>query len=314
MAFIPVSLPIQELLLTNFVTDIASITNSNTLLLQDTLEDLVNNLEIDIQNRSIGTTTPISYIKTNDLIIEDSGLIYQSGSPTPTPIATLSKNGNNESIFTVDIIVANLSSNFNSITLNDLVVNSSSTFDGPSTHNAPLTLNSSVVESAESIQADLTWGGVSSTPATATLTLSNTSRQNIFITLKASTLPEPTPVYDGTSIDTNISEFNILIDFDSTNPPVPNTKFTIYLVDVINSVFASIKTPVQLATIPIKIIAGQNLSTSTPIILHDNVNSVGLANSNTFNDYRTNIEFNYIIDANNNDRLLATNLVGATLF
>ena len=60
MAFSPVSLPIQEILLTNFVTDIATISNANDLLLQDKLEDLINLMEIDLNTLAIVDSPPSS--------------------------------------------------------------------------------------------------------------------------------------------------------------------------------------------------------------------------------------------------------------
>ena len=324
MPFTPISLPIQQILMTNFVTDIATITNANTLLLQAKLEDLINDLEIDITNTSIGSTNPINYLKAQTVILQDTGLIYQAGSPTPTIIATLAKNISNESILTVDHIVTNLTAGFNTITTNDLTINTTATFDGTSTFNAPVTINSSVIESKETVQADLLWTGVPGTPAESTITLSNTSRQNIFLTLNASTAPDPTPVYDGsTSVDPNITEFRINIDFDLTNPPAQNTKFTIYIVDVINSAsLTSIANTtiipyapyVQTWANPIKFIAGTNLNTTNSIILHDNANSVGIPNASTYAPYGSSVTFNYIIDSTTNDRLLATSLVGTSLF
>lgn len=317
MPFTPISLPIQQILMTNFVTDIATITNANTLLLQAKLEDLINDLEIDIAGTSIGTTTPINYLKAQTVILQDTGLIYQAGSPSPTVIATLAKNISNESILTVDHIVTNMTAGFDTITTNDLTVNTTATFDGTSEFNAPVTINNSVIESKELVQADLLWTGTPGTPAEATITLSNTSRQNIFLTLKASTAPDTTPVYDGsTAIDSNITAFNIIIDFDATNPPAENTKFTIYLVDVIDSVaLATIVSPyVQTWASPIEFIAGTNLNTTNTILLHDDINSVGIADSTTYNPYGASVTFNYIIDSNNDDRLLATSLVGTSIF
>jgi hypothetical protein len=139
--------------------------------------------------------------------------------------------------------------------------------------------------------------------------------------LNASTAPDPTPVYDGVgTIDSNINEFNIIIDFDAVNPPEPNTKFTIYIVDVINSIsLTSIATVpsapyVQTWASPIKFIAGTNLNTTNSILLHDTVNSVGLPDTTTLNPYGLSVTFNYIIDVNNDDRLLATSLVGTSVF
>lgn len=324
MPFTPISLPIQQILMTNFVTDIATITNSNTLLLQAKLEDLINDLEIDIATTSIGTTNPITYLKAQTVILQDTGLIYQTGTPTPTIISTLSKNISNESIFTVDHIISNLTAGFDTITTNDLIIATSAIFSGTSTFGGAVTINSSLIESKESVQADLLWTGTIGTPAESTIVLSNTSRQNIFLTLKASTAPTPNPVYDGsTAVNPNISEFNIIINFDAVNPPLQNTKFTIYIVDVINSVsLTSIANTtvipyapyVQTWANPIKLIAGTNLDTTNSIILHNNVNSVGVADSSTYTQYGSSVTFNYIIDSNSDDRLLATSLVGTSLF
>jgi hypothetical protein len=317
MPFTPISLPIQQILMTNFVTDIATITNANTLLLQAKLEDLINDLEIDIANTSIGTDTAINYLRAQTVILQDTGLIYQTGSPSPTIIATLAKNISSESVLTVDHIVTNMTAGFDTITTNDITIVNSATFTGTADFNAPVTINSSVVESKESVTANLTWAGVVGTPAEATITLSNTSRQNIFLTLKASTAPTPTPVYDGTTaIDPDISEFNIIIDFDLTNPPAQNTKFTIYIVDVINSpALTTIVVPyVQTAAIPIKFIAGTNLNTTNAILLHDDASSVGVASSASYLPYGASVTFNYIIDTLNDDRLLATSLVGTSIF
>jgi hypothetical protein len=319
MPFTPISLPIQQILMTNFVTDIATITNANTLLLQAKLEDLINDLEIDIATTSIGTTNPINYLKAQTVILQDTGLIYQAGSPTPAIIATLAKNISNESILTVDHIVTNMTAGFDTVTTNDLTITNSATFTGTAVFNAPVTINSSVIESKETVQADLLWNGVGGNPAEATITLSNTSRQNIFLTLKASTAPDPTPVYNGSGIvNVTIPEFNIIIDFDLTNPPAQNTKFTIYIVDIVNSSLTSIASPlapyVQTWASPIKFIAGTNLNTTNSIILHDNASNVGVPDTTTLNQYGSSVTFNYIIDSTSDDRLLATSLVGTSLF
>jgi hypothetical protein len=315
MAFTPISLPIQQILMTNFVTDIATITNANTLLLQAKLEDLINNLEIDTSTLSIGTTTPITYIKTQSVIIEDQSLVYQTGSPTPVIIASLTKNGSNESIFQVDRLITNIDASFSAVTLNTLLLNTSAIFNGSPVFNTPITINSSVIESKESIVSSLTWSGTLASPATTTVTLTSTSKQNIFITLQATAAPTANAVYNGASIAAGINEFQIIFDFDLTSPPLPNTKFTIYIVDVIEaSASSSITSPVQLATIPIKYIAGTNLNTTNSIILHNNVNNVGIPSTVTFNQYGTNVTFDYILDSNNDDRLVVSSTVGASIF
>ncbi len=313
MPFTPISLPIQQILMTDFVTDIATITNSNALLLQAKLEDLINDLEIDISNKSIGTDSAINYIKAQSVIIEDTSLIFQTGSPSPTIIASLTKNISNESIFQVDRLITNIDASFDIISVNDLTINTLSTFDGDSVFNASVTINSSFIESKESINQTLTWDGTPGQPATTTVVLSNTSKQNIFITLKA-TDSGANPVYSGGSIDSDISEFKINFNFDLTNPPAPNTKFTVYIVDFLaNTSLISLTTAVATAAIPIKLVGLTNLSTSNSIITHDGSSNVGLNSSSDFTQY-LNVTFNYILDANNDDRIVVTSLVGAELF
>lgn len=315
MPFTPVALPIQQILMTNFITDIATITNANTLLIQAKLEDLINDLEIDISGLSIGTDNPINYLRAQSVIVQDQSLLYQTGSPTPTIIASLTKNISNESIFQVDHLITNIDADFDIITVNDLTVDVSATLDGTSTFNAPITINSSLAQSKESVIADLTWDGTIGGAAEATLTLTSTSRQNIFVTVRASAAPTPNAVFDGTNIDSDISEFQLVLDFDSVSPPAPNTVFTIYIVDFIEAqASTSITNPVQLATIPIKILGGTNQSISAPIKTHDDTNSVGAPSSATFEQYGVNVTFNYILDLNNDDRLVVSSLIGASIF
>ena len=82
----------------------------------------------------------------------------------------------------------------------------------------------------------------------------------------------------------------------------------------INSLSSSIAGVVQSAGIEIKLVAGTNQSTSTAILLHDNINDVGIPDTTQFVPYGTNITLNYILDSLNDDRLLVTSLVGAEIF
>ena len=115
-------------------------------------------------------------------------------------------------------------------------------------------------------------------------------------------------------INAAITNFKIIIDFDLTTPPLPNTKFTIYIVDVVNSVAASIMSVLQLAALPFTIEGGTNLSIAAPIITHNNTSSIGLASTIALEQYGTNITFNYILDSATDDRLIVSSLVGASIF
>jgi hypothetical protein len=319
MPFTPIALPIQQLLLTDFVTDIASITNSNTLLLQAQVEDLINNFEIDTNGMTIGTDNPITSIKTQSLIMNDTGFLLQTGSPNPSTIASLVKNGSGQSVLTVDILNVNTSSGFNGATLNTLTLNGPADFNGETTFDGKVAIRQGFSESKENVVVLLEANSpVTPVSATGTLTLTNTSRQNIFVTLKASMGPvSSTPVYNGTDIINTITTFNLNINFDATNPPAENTVFTIHIADTTEATLnTSILSKVQLAQVQILIKGNQNLNAApvAQIITHDNVNSVGVQNSATLENYGTNVSFVYIKDSNTNDRLIVKSLVGAQIF
>ena len=321
MAFTPVSIPIQEILLSDFVTDIASISNTNDLLLKDKIEDLINVLEIDLNTISIGTDSPINYVKAGTVIAQGNGFIFQTNAPVQV-ISKIEKNVSNESVFTIDRIDANLSIDTDIFTVNNITVNTALTSNGAAVFNASLKLNSQFTESKESVTLDLT--KTSATDGSARLTLTSTSRKNIFVTLKATSAPTLNPLYDGVSaIVAGITNLAVYVDFDAANPPAPNSSFTIYIVDVIEGITStSIITAVTLAAIPVVISGGFNLNVgpASTILLHDSTSLVGvnpassLPSNTQIVQYRNNASLLYIIDQTSNDRLIVTSLVGMELF
>jgi len=326
MAFSPVSLPIQEILLTNFVTDIATISNANDLLLQDKLEDLINLMEIDLNTLAIGTDNPINYVRAESFVIQDTGFTFQTGTPTQI-IARLEKNANTQSVLTVDRINNNILIDTDLLTANDVTINNSLTIGAPAVANSTVQLNSSLIESKESVILDLE-KSVGGTEAVARLTLTSTSRQNIFVKLKATTSPTLNFVYDGVSaFAPSITSIELYVDFDTNNPPVQNTQFTIYLVDIVDEFTStSIIPAANTGTLPLKIKAGTNLSTSNTILLHANTGNVGVnptstnfagsavLNSNVHRPYGHNISLLYILDENLDDRLIINHMVGMEFF
>ena len=185
MAFTPVSLPIQEILLTNFVTDIASISNANSLLLKDKLEDVVNLLEIDLTAISIGTDTAINSIKTKNVIIQETGLIFQTGTPNQI-IARLEKNSSTQSVFTVDKLNVNIEIDTDSTVANSVTVNDALISNGPTLLTSSLEFNAQLIESKETVTATLT---NAATEAEARITLTSGSKKNILVKLSAVTSP-----------------------------------------------------------------------------------------------------------------------------
>lgn len=315
MAFTPVDLPIQEILLSDFVTDIGTITNSNILILKDKLEDLLNNFEIDINTISIGTDNAINYIKSQNIIIQDGGFIFQTGSPNQI-IAKLEKNISSQSVLTVDILNIDSSITTDTLSVNSIVVNDSLIINGPTISNSSFELKSALIESKETITYLLE---KNLTVAETRIVLTNTSKNEIFLKLQAETNIGATQVWDGANIVAGIIDFIVYIDFDINFPPAQNTIFTIHLVDVIsNTTSLSITDAITLAGIPIKFKAGTNLNSAAPILLHYDLDtegfSLGINPPTIIYKYGANMSLLYILDEDTNDRLLIKNLVGMEIF
>ena len=323
MAFTPVSLPIQEILLTNFVTDIASISNANSLLLKDKLEDVVNLLEIDLTAISIGTDTAINSIKTKNVIIQETGLIFQTGTPNQI-IARLEKNSSTQSVFTVDKLNVNIEIDTDSSVANSVTVNDALISNGPTLLTSSLEFNAQLIESKETVTATLT---NAATEAEARITLTSGSKKNILVKLSAVTSPNLNYVYDGVSaFAVGITKFVLYVDFDAVNPPAQNSTFTISFVDIVENITStSILTAVNGNNMPVVISGGQNLSalpTPVPIYLHDGSYDIGvnpistnpILNSNIISYYGNNATFLYILDENTDDRLIVTSTVGMEFF
>lgn len=330
MAFLPVSLPIQEILLTNFVVDIATISNANDLLLKDKVEDLLNNFEIDTNALSIGTDNPINFVRAKTFIIQDTGFIFQTGSPSQI-IARLEKNSSSESVLTIDRLNVNLIAGLEDLTVNTVVVNNSTTFDGPVVSNSSVESKGAMIESKETVTTNLVNTG---TEAEARITLTSTSKKNIFVKLRAVTAPNLNFVYDGVSaLDPAILLISLNIDFDANNPPAQNTVFNIYLVDVVEEFGGSSIYPAIISgLIPIVVRGGQNLNATpvAPVYLHNNLgpltydvginpNSTNLQGSdilksNIPSQYGHSLSLMYILDENTQDRLIINGMVGMEFF
>lgn len=325
MAFTPISLPIQEILETDFITDIRLIDNANFSILKDKLEDLINNLEINTNTLSIGTDNPINYIKTQSVIMQDTGFIFQTGTPLQI-ISRLYKNGSSQSIFDVDFINVNKSISVDGITVNDIAVNDTLTVGGKSTFNNVVEFKTQVIESKETISVLLQKS--SATVASARITLTSTSRQNILLKLVADANVGPTQVYNGVDFGT-ITDFILYIDFDTNNPPTQNAKFTFTIVDVRannipQTLLSDTITPsysqglVTTQNVNIKFKAGLNNNTTNQILLDYNLEaistSLGITPPNTIKPYGSKVSLLYIIDENNNDRLLIESMIGMSLF
>ena len=326
MAFSPINLAIQEILQTDFITDLAQIHNSNVLILKDKLEDLINTFEMDINTISIGVDNPINNINTQNVIMQDGGFIFQTGIPNQI-IAKLEKNGSDESVLNVDHLNIDMISSMNDLSVNTATVNTSLTSAGPATFTNTLKYDSSIVESKETVSVPVTYNIVTN-EAEGRITLTNTSRRNIYVNLSCATAIGPNQVYDTgtTSLNAGIIDFSFYIDFDANNPPAQNTTFTIYLVDVVeDSTSSSISSDVNLAGLELKFKAGVNAAAANaPIVLHNDFVTnnlfLGIRSTNAnvlaqaITENAANATFNYILDQNTNDRLLITSMVGMEVY
>lgn len=323
MAFTPIDLPIQEILQSDFIVDIAQIHNSNVLILKDKIEDLINTFEIDINTISIGVDNPINNIKTQNVIFQDGGWILQTGVPNQV-IASLSKNGSSLSVLKVDYLDVDFEVNVDLIESNSVTVNNLLTTESESLLKGKITYQSSLVESKETVAALLEFNGINS--AEARISLTDTSKRNIYVTLSAETNLGATQVWDGVSFAAGLTNIKLYLDLDLNSPMDPNTSFTIYIADVIeNSSNSSITTQVNLSNLPVTINAGVNLSAgSAQILLHNDFDSSSLKLginpastdllSSSVTAYSSNVTFNYIVDSNTIDRFIITSFSGMEVF
>lgn len=328
MAFLPIDLPITEILLTNFVTDIATISNANDLILKDKIEDVVNQLEIDTVALTIGTDNPINYVRAQSFIIQDTGFTFQTGTPSQI-IAKLEKNTNTESVLTVDNLNVNLIAGVENLSVNSLTVNTDLTVDGPAVVNSSLECKAAMIDSKETVT--LTLSKASATQAEAILTLTSASKRHIFVKLKAVSAPNLNFVYDGVGGFGTITKFVLYIDFDANNPPAQNTTFTIHLVDIVEETASvSILTDVNANVINTTIAGGTNqsaLPAPAAILLHNgsgtlnlgiNMASINPASSVLLSNfhyyYGHSATFTYILDEITNDRLIVDSMVGMEFF
>lgn len=324
MAFQPVSLAIQEILFSHYVTDMAHISNANDVILQDKIEDLLNNLEIDLTTLSIGTDNPINYIRTQNLILQDTGFTLQTGSPA-TIIAKLEKNSGNESVLTIDRLNVDLIASVEDISVNSLTVNDDLTVDGSVDFTSSFTTSGSRVKAKETVTAEVTLNG---SVGEARLILTSSSKENIFVRLRAVSSPDLSPVYIGAG-SFAVNSLELYLDFDENNPPAQNATFTIHLADVIeNQGQSSILQYLDPNSIPLMIKGGDNLNANpvASIIMHDggsfevgvNPTSINdgsnILKSNTFSKYGHNLSLMYILDDNTDDRLVITGMVGMEFF
>jgi hypothetical protein len=304
------------MLQTDFITDLSVIHNSNVLLLKDQFELLINNLEIDVNGFTIGTDNAIQSIRTKNLLLKDTGMLFQKGTANTT-IAGLTQDTSFNSLFNIDHIkmnrIATSSIEVNTINVETINTTSIST-TGSTTITGPIVQEGPIVESTETILVPFTYDTVSS--ATGELVLSSTSRNNIYVKIDCATSGID-KVYNGSAIETTIADFKLIIKFDTTSPPLENSTFTIIFADVIASGSSIIAKTISPTFLPLIIETESSISLPSGILptLKLGTNSASsdkLAQSNFI--YNSGATFNYMIDSSSNKRLVIKSMVGLDVY
>jgi len=220
MAFTPITLQIDEVLTTDFIPDAFTKINSDFVEIQGNFEDLVNTLQIDYVNAIIGVTTPIQSINTQSIKLNAGSLVYVNSSGTN--VGSLALDSNNQSVLTVNSIIngsgittANLTSS-GTASLTNLSVSGTVSFNGASS------LSASPAVTPQNLTVSLIYN-TSTNISEGTITLTNTTSKNLFLTLSADAA-----TFTG-SFNAAILGVNIKIALDGTNPPADGAEFTIAL-------------------------------------------------------------------------------------
>ena len=305
MPFTPIDLSITEVLETDFITDFRIITNANFAVLKASFEDLVNTLEISSSGATIGTATPVSSITTDVLVMQSTGFQFKKTGPVAT-IASLTKNGSNQSVLNVDILTVDLTSTFGALlTADSLAITNASTFSGTTNFNAPAKFNSAFVSSYENVTGNASING---TIGETTITLTSTSRRDIYLTAKLDI-----SLISGTTIAGAWTSpyLDVYIDFDATNPPVQGQEFTFHIVDITNAANTSVLTSLNVANKVLRLVPNVNQNSSNDIYINggsatneDKIQTI----ASELAQYGHCASLIYHIDSSTNDRLIVKSL------
>jgi hypothetical protein len=287
MAYTPVSLNIQNLLETTFISDMRLIINANNAVLKAQTEDLFNTFEVDLVNKYIGVDNYIGQVKTNNVILGNAIQFMDS----TTMIANLYKSSG-KSILSIDRIIIQAGGSIdNSGSANTIVskrlgiglaladvttdgffvgnVSTSATaeFYGPVTFAKQAVASST--EGTSNTQISTVNASITVPAATTAyygeVTLAKTGKQFIYVTIKAPVAATPTssnPIYIGvyeSATDTPVAgqSFTVIIkDFtDSAGTPISVVNWgEVYFIPGFDVSTLSSKTP--------GLINGGSLSTS----------------------------------------------------
>lgn len=248
MAFTQLNLQTQSLLESTFIGDMRIIINANTTLLKNSVQDMINALEIDPVTKTIGVDNALSSIWTNNIRLSNQ-LLFTDGNTT---IGSLTKAAG-KSVLEVDqvnikaggsilalgaaskLAVTRLGvgvSNLAALATDGLVIGSSSSI----TVDGAMKANNSIQHSFETVS--LTMTAVAGSPNTyeCDVTLNATSKQNIQLALAIpatssalnSSVSNNAAIGSGTTIIVNVYT-------NATTPPLKGQEFNFMVSSILGS-------------------------------------------------------------------------------
>lgn len=91
MAFSEIKLAITPILETTFISDMRLAINSNNTLLKNTVETLINTMQIDVINKYIGVDLPVTKVFSQDVVVANSIVFKAGATPSAATIASLTQ-------------------------------------------------------------------------------------------------------------------------------------------------------------------------------------------------------------------------------
>lgn len=295
MAFTQLTLQIDTIMQSDFVPDAFTKANSNFVEIQSIVEDLVNQLEIDLTNKKIGTDNPINLLRTENIILKGGTLVYQSS--VGTQVASLTLNGSNESIFNVDHLVIDSSITTASISASGLSAITNLTVSGTSAFSGKSTFTISPAYTPQTVPVELVYN-TSTNYAEGEIILTNSSRKHSYLELVCDAA-----TYSAGAFNPLINGIKLKITLHVSTPPVDGSELMLALYRLVSgstnitATYAALSKPMDL--IPNSLLAIQDNAPGTlgsPIRFEN----VGLRSNITFAKNTFNSQSRLIIISSKN--------------
>ena len=292
MAYVPISINTQDLLITDEIPDFVATINSNTSLLKGNIEDLINDLQIDPASGKIGLTDPIGQVYSTrmqvlaDNVANDGYYMVETDGLNLTDIAHIKRvtlpDATEGSEVMADRLVINSSVDMSAadVKVGDFVASGDSEFDGPAVFDSVLDMQSGVKESLDyDYVVDFSLSGVD---AIGDIDLTNITKKNIFVALKMDiTVYDPTVSPSGW--DAGLTGYiKIVLNKAATVPSETGSSFNIILGRIIDQADDAIT---DALTVDVMVVPGvdksngsASISFTDPVTTYFTMASAGASN------------------------------------